>query len=116
MEVPAQPVYAACALGQEVISVIDQQPDLPGSSVEVRGGQIGLALRGTGHRERIYGVRLAVGAGYIAGMGHQLGRDPHDALARCEHVGLEAARQLSAVLDCQVRSAPNPSAQPISAR
>ena len=30
MEVPAQPVYAACALGYEVFSVIDQQPDLRG--------------------------------------------------------------------------------------
>ena len=98
MEVPAQPVYAACALGYEVFSVIDQQPDLPRWGVEVSCGQAWLAQRRSGHRQCVYGVGLAVGAGCVSGMGHQLGRDPHDALARGEHVALEAARQVPAVL------------------
>ena len=61
-------------------------------------GQARLAPRRSGHGQCVYGVGLAVGAGCVSGMGHQLGQDPHDALARGEHVALEAARQVPAVL------------------
>ena len=41
VEVPAQPVDAPGAFGDQVLPVIDQQAQLPGGTVELGDGQVG---------------------------------------------------------------------------
>lgn len=106
----------AGALGQEVLAVIDQQSRDTGDLVEVGDWQIGLTGGGAGDRQGVDRIGLAVAAGGVARVGHELGRDPHDPLAGCEQVGLQATRQVPAVLHRPVRSEPNWSAQRISSR
>jgi hypothetical protein len=84
MEVPAQPVDDPGPLGDQVVAVVDQQPELAGGPVQLGGGQLGLPLRRPGHGKRVDRVGLAVGPGGGAGVGHELGRDPHDLLAGTE--------------------------------
>jgi hypothetical protein len=78
--------------------VVDQQPHLSGGSLKLRGWKLRFPQCGPGDRERVDGVRLAVAAGGVAGVGHQLGRHAHDPLAGAEQVALEPARQVPAVL------------------
>jgi hypothetical protein len=79
--------------------VVGQQPDLPGRAVEGGGGQVGFAQRRTSDGEGVDRVGLAVAAGAVADMGHQLGRNACDALTGTEKVAFESARQVAAVLD-----------------
>jgi len=90
VQVPAQPVDDPGALGDEVLAVADQQPNLT-SGAEAGGGQVRLPQRGAGDGERVDRIGFAVTAGAVACMGHQFGRNPHDALARAEQVTFQTA-------------------------
>ena len=91
MEVPAQPIDDPGPLGDQVVAVVDQQPDLPGGTVQPGHRQLRFPQRRPGHRQRVDRIRLAVAAAGGAGVGHELGRDPHDLLAGTEQVALEPA-------------------------
>jgi hypothetical protein len=95
---PAQAVDVAGALGHEIFSMVHQQPQLASGPVQLRGGEIAMGQRRPRHRQRVDGVRLAIGAGRVPGMSHQLRGHTHDALTRGQQVGLETARQVAAVL------------------
>src|SRR4051794_29238439 len=45
---PAQPVDHPSSLGDKVVAVVGEQPDLASNAVEAGGGQVGLAQRGAG--------------------------------------------------------------------
>ena len=95
---PAEPVDVPGPVLDQVFSVVDEQTELPGGAVELGDGQVGLAQRGTGDGERVDGVGLAVGAGRVPGLGHQLRRHSPDPLTGGEQIGLEAPGQMPAVL------------------
>jgi hypothetical protein len=99
MEMPAQPIDDAGPLGDQVVAVVDQQPDLPGGTVQPGHRQLRFPQRRPRHRQRVDRIGLAIGAAGGTGVGHELGRDPHDLLAGAEQVALEPARQVPAVLD-----------------
>jgi hypothetical protein len=96
--VPAQPVDDPGPLGDQVVAVVDQQAQLAGGPVQPRGWQVGLPQCRPGHRQRVDRVRLAIGPCGGAGVGHQLGRDPHDLLAGAEQIALQPPGQVPAVL------------------
>ena len=89
------------ALGDEVLAVIGEQPDLHRSLVEVGGGEALHAVLddGPSDGERVDLVRLA-GLALAAPRGaHPLRRHPHDPLAGRDQRLLEPARDVAAVLD-----------------
>lgn len=63
VQVPADPVLRPGALGDEVLTVIDQQFPIPRGLVVGRGGQVGPTLGGAGDREGVDRIGLAPGAG-----------------------------------------------------
>jgi hypothetical protein len=71
--------------------VTGQQLQLPRPVVLYGCRQLRVRERGTGNRERVDAVGLAVGACALARPGHQLRRDPHDPLIVLEQEALEAA-------------------------
>ena len=88
---PAQSVDDAGPLGDKVVAVAGQRPNLAGWAVELGGRQVGLAQGGSGHGEGVDRVGLAV-----ASVGHE----------RCvpgaEQVAFESPRQVAAVLPAAV--------------
>ena len=99
VQVPAQAVDLRHTLPDQVFSVIDQEPQVPGRSVEPGDREIRLPERRPGHGEGVDRVGLAVGAGRVAGVGHELGRHPDQLLAGGEQVRLQAPGEVPAVLD-----------------
>jgi hypothetical protein len=91
MEVPAQPIDDPGPLGEGVVTMVDQQPDLPGGTVQPGHRQLRFPQRRPRHRQRVDRIRLAIGAAGGAGVGDELGRDPHDLLAGTEQIALEPA-------------------------
>jgi hypothetical protein len=98
VQVPAQPVLDPGPLADEVLAVVDEQPQLPARSLELSGGQLGLADRRARDRQRVDRVRLAPAAGRAARAGHQLRRHPHHRLAAADQKALQPTRDLAAVL------------------
>ena len=98
VEVPAQAVLRLGPLGHEVLAMVDEEAHLALGAVEAGDRQVGLAQGRAGDREGVDGIALAGLAADAAGPGHELGRHPHDALARGQQVALEAAREVAAVL------------------
>ena len=98
MEVPAQPIDDPGPLSDQVVAVVNQQAELAGGPVQLGGGQLGFPQRRPGHGKRVDRIRLAVGPGGSAGVGHELGWDPHDLLAGAEQVPLQPPGQVPAVL------------------
>jgi hypothetical protein len=100
--VPAQPVLDPCALGDQVLAVVGEQPNLHRPLIEVRDGEARHAIldHGPGDRERVDLVRLARLALAAAGCPHPVRRDPHDPLAGRDQRLLEPARDVAAVFDC----------------
>jgi hypothetical protein len=98
---PAQPVLDPGALGDQVLAVVAEQPDLHRLLVEVGGGKALDAVldHGPGDRERVDLVRLARLALAAAGGAHPLWRHAHDPLAGRDQRLLEPARDVAAVLD-----------------
>jgi hypothetical protein len=78
VQVPAERVGGSGAFGDQVFAVVDEQPKLAIGSGQVRGGQSVLARRGAGDSQSVDRVGLAVGAGGITGVGHELGRNADD--------------------------------------
>jgi hypothetical protein len=100
VQVPAQPVDAARPLVDQVLPVVDQQAQLPRRAVQPGDRKVlRVAEPGPGHRQGVDRVGLAVAAGCVPGVRHQLGRHPHDPLAGGERIGLQPARQVPTVLD-----------------
>jgi hypothetical protein len=83
----------------EILAMVEQQPDLARAALEQRDWQLGLAQRSPRDRERVDRVRLAPLTSAAAGAGHQLRRHPHDPLARSEQEALGRARHVPAVLE-----------------
>ncbi len=99
-EVPAQPVDDARALGDKVLAVVTQQPDLKRLLVEKRRREPldPLAQHGASDRSRIDLVRLAGFALPAPRDPHHLRRDANDVLTRAQQRPLQAARDAPAVL------------------
>ena len=98
---PAQPVDRAGALGDEIVTVIEQQPDLHRLLVQIRDRELLDAVLDdrSRDRERVDLIRLARLALPLAGGAHPVRRDPHDPLAGGQQRLLEPARDVPAVLD-----------------
>ena len=63
VQVPAEPTDQPGSFCHKGFPVIDQQPKLTVWAVEAGDRKVGFPLRGTGHRERVDRVGLAIGAG-----------------------------------------------------
>ena len=59
MEVPAQPIDDPGPLGDQVVAMVDQQPDLPGGTVQPGHRQLRFPQRRPGHGKRVDRIRLA---------------------------------------------------------
>jgi hypothetical protein len=59
VQMPADPALQTGSLGDQIVTMVDQQAHLARRSVELGDGQIGLAPCSAGDRERIDGVGLA---------------------------------------------------------
>ena len=77
----------------EVVAVVGEQAQVALGAVEPRLGQIGLAQRRPSHALGIERVGLAVAARRGAGLGHQLGRHPQEALATRPAGGVPGGRE-----------------------
>ena len=98
MQVPAQTVDVAGAVPDQVFSVIHEQAQLAGGTIQTGDRESRLAKRGPRDRQGVDRVGLAVRACRVAGMSHHLGRHSHDLLAGGKQIRLESAGQMSAVL------------------
>ena len=109
---PAQPVLVLGAGGHEVVTMVDQQTNVPLGSVQGRHRQVRFTECRPGHGEGIDRVALAWLACGAPGAGHQLRRYPDDSLAGAHQVALEGAREVAAVLEgeCPVRPLGRPAA------
>ena len=79
VQVPAQPVLDPGPLGNEIVAVVDQQPDLPLGAVEPRGRQV-LPESCPGNRKGVDRIALAGLARRAPGAGHELGWHAHHGL------------------------------------
>ena len=97
---PLQRVVEPHPLADQVLAVIDQQPQVELGPIQPRGGQRVKALSEgrPGDRDRVDAVGLPALATPLAGRGHQLGRDAHDALPARQQEPLKGARHVPAVL------------------
>ena len=100
-QMPAQSVHRAGALGDEIVAVFDQQPDLHRLLVQVRDREpLDTVLHdSSGDGERVDLIRLARLALTPARCAHPVRRHPHNPLARRQQRLLEPARTRPAVLD-----------------
>lgn len=99
MEVPPEPSLDAGALPHLVLSVVEQQLDLPFEAFQMGLREIRLAQKRVGHRQRVDAVGLAGGASGAPGAGHELGWDPHYPLASSDEEPLEVAGDVTTVLE-----------------
>jgi hypothetical protein len=72
VQVPAESADQPGSLSDQGFSVVDEEPELPVGAVETGRGQVRFALRCAGDRQCVDRVGLAVGAGRVAGVCHQL--------------------------------------------
>jgi hypothetical protein len=100
-QVPAQPVLDPRALGDQVLAVVGQQPDLHRPLIEMSDGEALHAVldHGPGDRQRVDLVRLARLALPTPGGAHPVRCDTHDPLAGRDQRLLEPARDVATVLD-----------------
>ncbi len=101
VQVPAQALLVFRASLDEILAVVEQEPQLQGPLVEVGAGKgLGtLSERRPGDGQRIDRVRLAPRAFPPAALAHQLRRHPDHALARGNQEPLEGTGDVAAVLD-----------------
>jgi hypothetical protein len=71
----------ARAFGEQVLAVVDQQPDLTLWAGKPRGRQTGLADRRASDRDSVDRVAFPERPRRFANLGHQLRRHPHHRLA-----------------------------------
>jgi hypothetical protein len=98
VQVPAQPVDRPGAFGDQVLAVVDQQPDLPGGLVVLGDREGGFAQGGAGDGEGVDRVGLALDPDRLAGTGHQPRRHPHDPFPGSQQVPFQPAGDMPAVL------------------
>jgi hypothetical protein len=100
-QMPAQPVLHPGALGDEILAVIGEQPDLHRALIEVRGGKALHAVldHRPGDRERVDLIRLARLALPAPGSTHPVRSDADDQLPGRDQRLLEPPRDVPAVLD-----------------
>jgi len=65
----------------EVVAMVHQEADDPAGPIEPRGRQVWLPQRGLGDRQGVDRVRLAVAAGTVTSLRHELGMHSDDAPA-----------------------------------
>src|SRR5262245_20435898 len=99
VRVPTQPLLCPAPFVDKIVSVVDQQLQLPERMlVRPRPGQTGLAQRGTSNGKRLERVRLTARASCTTFRCHQLRRHSHQLRTRGKQLPLERTRQLPAVL------------------
>jgi hypothetical protein len=100
VQMPAQPLLAATPLGDEVVTVVDQQLQLMEHRLARTGTvQRRLLQRGPCNGERIDPIRLAPHAAATPLRCCQPWRHPHQPLTRPKQRPLQTARYLPAILD-----------------
>ena len=99
VKVPAKPLDLCGALADEVLAVIEQEPDLTSLRIEVGNRQVALSKRRAGDREGIDRIRLAELACGAARARHQLRRDANHALSSGDQLALEAPGDVATVLE-----------------
>jgi hypothetical protein len=99
-QMPAQPIHSPGALGDQIASVIEQQPDLHRLLVQIRDRELLDAVLDdrASDRQRVDLIRLARLALALARGAHPVRRYPHDPLAYGQQRLLEPARDVPAVL------------------
>ena len=80
VQMPPEPADQPGSLRYKGFPVVYQKPDLTVRAVETGQREVRLTLRGAGHGQCVDRIGLAVGAGGVADVGHQLRRHPHDRL------------------------------------
>jgi hypothetical protein len=98
---PAQPIHDPGALGDQVASVIADQPDVHRPLVQIRNWELLHPIFDdrAGNRQRVDLIGLARLALALARSDHPLRRDADDPLARRQQRLLQPARNRPAVLD-----------------
>ena len=98
---PPQTVHGPSPLGDEILAVIEQQPDLHRLLVQERDREPldPILDDRAGDRQRVDLIRLARLALALAGSAHPMRRHAHDPLARGQQRLLKAPRDMPAVLD-----------------
>jgi hypothetical protein len=76
----------ARAIGDQDVSIVDQQTQLALDAIESGDGQVWLAQGCPGDRESVDWIALAGLSGRPSSAGHELGRDAPDGLASLEQV------------------------------
>lgn len=99
VQMPAKTADHAGSLADQVLTMVDQEPQLTLGPVQLGDGQVGLAQGGTGDGERVDRVALAERARRVARVRHQLRRHSDDPLTGGEQVPFQTAREAAAVLD-----------------
>src|SRR5262249_61093648 len=85
VQVPAEPLLAAPALGDQVVAVIEQELQLPQLLLAgTRPVEVRFAQGGTSDRERVEPIRLAADTAASTLRRRQPWRHPHEALAGLE--------------------------------
>lgn len=95
---PAHTGLNARAFADEILAMVDQQPQLAVRAVQRRGREIGLSPRRPGNSHRVDRVGLPSLPGAATGVGHQFRRDACQRLPGPQQVGLEPAGEMTAVL------------------
>jgi hypothetical protein len=96
---PAEPADHPGALGDEVIAVVGEPPDLQRRPAEPGGGQPLLAQRGPRDRQRVDRVGLAALAAPLADSGHQLRRHEHHLFPGRQQLPDQPAGHVPHILD-----------------
>jgi hypothetical protein len=99
VEMPAQPVLVLGAGGHEVVTMVDQQANVPLGPVQGRHRQVRFAERRAGHGEGIDRIALARFTARASSPGHQLGWDADDSLPGAHQIAFERAREMATVLE-----------------
>src|SRR6266853_4954154 len=95
---PEQPILYSSSLSDQVFAVVDKEFDFALPAFKLGHREMRFTQRGTRHRERVYGVRLAELATASAHTTHQLRRDLNHHLTSAQQLTFQQPRQMSAVL------------------
>ena len=98
MEVPAQTTLDARPLYDQVVAMIDEQPEISGCAIQLRDREVRFAECGPGNRQGIDGIRFAPFSPAATRTGHKLGRHAQDRFASPKQITFEAASHVSTVL------------------
>jgi hypothetical protein len=97
VEVPSEAVFGARPLGDEILAMVDEEPNVAIGSIERRDRQV-LPEGRPGDGQGIDRIALAGLPAGTAGTGHQLRRNPDDALAGDEQITRQTSAEVATVL------------------